>query len=374
MSVFVLTDPQKLVEMAPAHFVTEDEFQQLLANFPELLGGDRINGDARRRWLLIKREKSVPAEEGGGGRWSLDHLFVDQDGVPTLVEVKRQSDTRLRREVVGQMLDYAANAVVYWPVEQLQAEFEDGCTKNGTNPEEVIRDRLGIVGGAEALWRSVKTNLQAGNIRLLFVADRIPSELRRIVEFLNKQMDPAEVLALELRQFQGEGLKTIVPVLYGQTEEAQTRKGIGAPKRQWDEETFFTDFSERHTPEAQQIAQKILGWMKKNGDEVVFGRGTKDGSASIMVLGGGQKNYPMSILTYGRVEIEFQYLMRGPFEAEDRRRELLARLNGVDGLSLPANSISRRPTFSLTLLSTGDRLAAFLSVMDWLVEELRSVS
>jgi hypothetical protein len=44
--------------------------------------------------------------------------------VPTLIEVKRQSDTRLRREVVGQMLDYAANAVVYWRIDQLRAEFE----------------------------------------------------------------------------------------------------------------------------------------------------------------------------------------------------------------------------------------------------------
>jgi len=29
-----------------------------------------------------------------------NYLFVDQDGIPTLVEVRRQSDTRLRREVV----------------------------------------------------------------------------------------------------------------------------------------------------------------------------------------------------------------------------------------------------------------------------------
>jgi hypothetical protein len=70
--------------------------------------------------------------------------FVDQDGIPTLVEVKRQSDTRLRREVVGQMLDYAANAVVYWPVEQLRAEFEQSCAANGTNPEEKIRDQLAL--------------------------------------------------------------------------------------------------------------------------------------------------------------------------------------------------------------------------------------
>jgi hypothetical protein len=61
---------------------------------------------------------------------------------------------------------------------------------------------------------------------MLFVADRIPAELRRIVEFLNEQMDPAEVLALELRQFQGEGLRTIVPMLYGQTEGAQQKKSV----------------------------------------------------------------------------------------------------------------------------------------------------
>jgi hypothetical protein len=39
----------------------------------------------------------------------LDQLVVDQDGIPTSVEVGRHSDLRLRREV-GQVLKYAANA------------------------------------------------------------------------------------------------------------------------------------------------------------------------------------------------------------------------------------------------------------------------
>ena len=63
-------------------------------------------------------------ETGGLDRWSVDHLFIDQDAVPTIVEVKRASDTRIRREVVGQMLDYAANGVVNWPAESLRARFE----------------------------------------------------------------------------------------------------------------------------------------------------------------------------------------------------------------------------------------------------------
>ena len=140
MGVFVLSDSQGLVALTPSEFVNEDDFQQLLEKYPALLSGSQIDDGKPRRWLLIKREKSIPDEDGGSGRWSVDHLFVDQDGIPTLVEVKRQSDTRLRREVVGQMLDYAANAVVYWPVEQLRAEFEQSCAAIGTSPDEEMRD------------------------------------------------------------------------------------------------------------------------------------------------------------------------------------------------------------------------------------------
>ncbi|MBK9978490.1 MAG: hypothetical protein IPP20_11280 [Gemmatimonadetes bacterium] len=67
-------------------------------------------------------------------------MFLDQDAVPTLVEVKRSSDTRIRREVVGQMLDYAANAVAFWPAERLQAEFEATVSRAGGEPSTVLRE------------------------------------------------------------------------------------------------------------------------------------------------------------------------------------------------------------------------------------------
>jgi uncharacterized DUF497 family protein len=77
----------------------------------------------------------VPSEEAGTDRWSVDHLFLDQDAVPTIVEVRRSSDTRVRRAVVGQMLDYAANAVVYWPVEAIRARFEAECESRGVDAD-----------------------------------------------------------------------------------------------------------------------------------------------------------------------------------------------------------------------------------------------
>ena len=82
----------------------------------------------------------------------------------------------------------------------------------------------------EEFWRKVKTNLQAGKVRLVFVADEIPAELRRIVEFMNGQMDPAEVLAVEIKQYVGGESRVLVPRVMGQTVEAQRKKSGSANK------------------------------------------------------------------------------------------------------------------------------------------------
>ena len=90
-----------------------------------------MNPTDPRRWLLISREVGIPGEAHGAARWAIDHLFLDQEGIPTFVEVKRSSDTRIRREVFGQMLDYAANAMQYWPPGNIQALFGARCERDG---------------------------------------------------------------------------------------------------------------------------------------------------------------------------------------------------------------------------------------------------
>jgi hypothetical protein len=180
-AIYLLRDDGTLIAMASQPYDSERLLQRLLAEHTHLLGGEQMDLEAPRRWLLVSRELAVPTDEGGEGRWAVDHLFLDQDGVPTIVEVKRYSDSRIRREVVGQMLDYAANAVVYWPVEDIRARYELGQADS----DQRLAELLGEDADSEAFWQQVKTNLQAGRIRLVFVADRIPPELRRVVEFLN---------------------------------------------------------------------------------------------------------------------------------------------------------------------------------------------
>lgn len=367
--MFVLKEDGSLIAMRATQFKLEEDFQRLLELHPELLAGDLIDSEEPRRWVLVTREIAIPSEADGVGWWSADHLFLDQDGIPTIVEVKRQTDTRLRREVVGQMLDYAANAVAYLPVAEIRSRFERTCEKKGTEPDQELQARLGQGIDAEKFWQQVKTNLEAQRIRLLFVADSIPRELRRVVEFLNRQMNPVEVLALELRQFSGEaGLRTLIPTLYGQTEEAKGAKSASA-SRSWNEESIFTELSTRQ-PDAVQTATVIAAWIKANADQILYGHGSVDGSMSAMLLYQGEKLYPIMISTVGKLYINFGYCKRGPFQDVTKRQEWLDRLNGI-GLSLQPDCIEKYPGVPLASLASQERLQQFLQVMDWFRAELQ---
>ncbi len=350
--VFVLRDAATLVAMQPASFASEDDFQRLLADFPALLIGDQIDAEVPRRFLLVSREQPVASEEGGSNRWSLDHLFLDQDGIPTLVEVKRGTDTRIRREVVGQMMDYAANAIVYWPMEDLRARFEARCERDGRDPGSVLAAFVTDEAAAEQFWARVRTNLQAGRIRMLFVADRIPTELRRIVEFLNGQMQPAEVLAIELRQYEGQGLRALVPVLIGQTQEARQKKssGSGAIKeaKPWDKASVLAGIGERCGPQILVAARRLADWADANADRVQFNTHPSWGTLSAVYERGGKPFYPFQIGTDGTIGIYFQYMIGRPvFDAVEKRRELLERLNQIPGFDLPESALTKRPLVKL---------------------------
>lgn len=162
----------KYVAMAETAFDAEEVLQALIAQHPEVLVDETIG---QGPLLLVRREAGVSDRAEGGGRWSLDHLYVDRDGVPTLVEVKRSSDTRGRREVVAQMLDYAANARLSFSAERMAAWLEDETPARGTTATQALSDTLGI-DDPDAFWATVATNLDAERFRLIFVSDAIPPE------------------------------------------------------------------------------------------------------------------------------------------------------------------------------------------------------
>jgi len=248
---------RQLLPMNNTDYITEDELQTFLADYPDLIPGDQIDPEDPRRWLLVKREMGVPdGENTVSDRWSLDHLFLDQDGIPTFVEVKRAVDTRARREVIAQMLDYAANGLVYWTVDKLRQSASETSLARGVELDAALAALVGALDeeSIEEYWQQVADNLRTGRVRLIFAVDKAPPELRRLAEFLNEKLAGVDVLIVELKQYRGENGVAIAPIVIGATEASRAQKPTSKRRTPLTREEFLA----LTPPETRRISEELL--------------------------------------------------------------------------------------------------------------------
>ena len=360
--VFLLYKDGSLEEMNQEDYSSEEYLQTLLENYPNLLAGEQINETNPRKWIVISREFPVPGDDFSGGRWSLDHLLLDQEGIPTLVEVKRSSDTRIRREVVGQMLDYAANAISFWKVETIRLRYE---SKFGNDSEQAKIDMDSKFENPveyEDYWEKVDNHLKTGRIRLLFVADEIPSELKQIVEFLNQQMNPAEVLAIEIKQYTGQEQSTFVPRVIGQSLKTVSAK---QSKKQWDESLFLDEISSKYGAEIIEVVNKLLKWGKDQNLRIWWGSGSNHGSCFLVKDHNEVPYSSFAIWTNGNIEIQFQHMKNRPvYDSKDMRLELLNQLNDIRNIQIAFDRIDYRPSIELNSLINEESLGKFISIWE----------
>ncbi len=216
--------------MSEIPFEDEDRLQRAIELQPDLIPGDQIEPENPRRWLLIRREAGIPDSSGSGNRWSLDHLLVDQDAIPTLVECKNSGNSELRRQVVAQMLDYAANIRAHWAHGRARELTESSLSAHG---QDIASATIELTGDTDldkvdAFWERVDENLDEGRVRLVFAAPKIPRELQTIVDFLNGQMTLTDVVAVEIKLFQSEsGLRAFVPRVTGRSAYARAARSSG---------------------------------------------------------------------------------------------------------------------------------------------------
>jgi hypothetical protein len=322
-------------------YESEDQLQALLEESPELLLGETADSEKPANYLLIAREVGVPDAQGGSDRWFLDHLFLDGEGVPTLVEVKRSSDSRIRREVVGQMLDYAANILAHWPPERMRAEFEATYEEAGASvgPVERVRE----ISGAEyeEYWTRVKTNLAAKRLRLVFVADHIPTTLQTIVEFLNEQMRAAEVLAVEVKQHKGNGFTVLTAQLIGWTSTAQRTKFV-TERREWDEPSTLEALRKSAHPEAATVAERLFRWADRQGLDLLWPPGKIGGPYILVTDSEGEPTKPFGIGTDGRLWLYLRVIRSlPPFDQDEALLDFIRSLATAAGMRVEDDVVDK---------------------------------
>ncbi|MFZ5707977.1 MAG: hypothetical protein ACOY5R_22185 [Pseudomonadota bacterium] len=346
-SIIYTVDPSgtTLTAMRPSQPRSEDLMQRLVAAYPQLIA------DQDGELLLIRREQPVGDHEESNGRWSLDHLFVTRTGVPVLVELKRAVDTRLRREVVGQMLDYAANSTVYWKSGRIADVFAATMAEQGRDAEIELASFIGADADPQQFWQQVDTNFSAGRIKLVFVADTIPRELARIVEFLNEQMK-ADVRAVELNWFESEdGVTALTPRIIGETERAQNEKVARGPLPPIARETWIDERLGVFGADTVAAANAYVQTVEEAGGMA----GVTDAQAAIysaFSVPGGTL-YPLSLSAPGRgqISLNLAYLKSRPvFATDEARQDLLDRLTAIVG-PLSTSKLGGFPTFPCTKLN-----------------------
>lgn len=349
-TIYVIRDGGTTESMARVRCKDEErELQRLLELNHDLLPGDQIDPEDPRRWVLIQREMPVEDPNTGHPRWSIDFLFADQDAVPTFVECKRFADTRSRREVVGQMLEYAANGHHYWSDQTLRSFAEATARSRGSTLESLLEDlRPTDSADIDEYFERLQENLREGQLRIVFFLEDSPYELRSVVDFLNRQMERSEVLLVEARQYTQAGLRIVAPTLFGYTEEARMVKRSvtttsGARRRRWDRESFLADAAQEVEPEELRAMESLLDFALSLGCDVTYGTGIRHASYNIK----DPSICPRSMIScwsYGELEFNLGWLQGSePADrARTRLRELAAERLGVvvpeDSTGIPVRS------------------------------------
>jgi hypothetical protein len=186
-------------------------------------------------------------------------------------------------------------------------------------------------------------------------------------------MENTEVLAVEVRKYEGgAGLKALVPRVFGLTMQAEDRKG----KRRWDETSFFRELEQRRGPDEASVARKIYDWARSRTDVYIdWGSGQRSGSFIPVLRTREREHYLFALYTYGSLETYFQwYQSRPPFDTEEKRRQLLAKINSPlpESEKIPDDAITRRPSISLAVLRGADVLKSLLETFEWFIDEAKA--
>lgn len=346
-SIFTLSRKGELSSLKPGEPQNEDYMQALVAKHPEIIADD--DGEL----LLIKREQLI-GDGDSASRWSVDHLFVTRKAMPVLVELKRAVDTRLRREVVGQMLDYAANSTAYWKAGQIAETFAQQAAKNGQNADDALADFLGPDVDPAEFWDQVDANFSAGRIKLVFVADTIPRELARIVEFLNEQMR-AEVRAVELSWFESsDGGKAFTPRIIGATERSANEKAARAGKTLMSYDQWVAEYIVPMGDEAITALNNFEQLVRDTGGNPELT--TTQGSIISTYDVGGSMLYPFGFNRQNRfkggcIQFNLSFLANRPaFATIEARQKLYDQLVAIIG-PMTTKTLNGYPAFAAAKLN-----------------------
>ena len=156
--------------------VDEATLQEILFRFPQTLPIVNID-PAYAGAVPVCKELTLPSGYA-------DALYVNHLGRLTLAEFKLWRNPQARREVIGQILDYAKDLAA-WGYEDLQRQVSLALGKTGNSLFDLVREHYPEVTEAEFV-DNVTRHLRRGEFLLLIIGDGIQEGAANIVDFVQR--------------------------------------------------------------------------------------------------------------------------------------------------------------------------------------------
>ncbi len=304
----ILIQDQRGVRALEEGYASEEELQTFLREHSDLMPVDEIELGTPPL-LCIGWEVSVASG-------SQDLLYVDETGLLTIVETKLKKNPEARREVVGQILEYASHASA-WTASDVETKAQkffssQECPKEyrGLTLEEALRNFLERTNSParesfsyEDFLNLVTANLERGHIRLVIAIDEPPSSLLRTVEFINHFSERFEMYLIQLKRFHDKatGQNIFVPALFGRVVRPESRR---RPGRLWDKERFLQQASEK-SPESLPVLKRLIEF-SEGEKAIVWGRGASVGSFQFRFADEDGNHLPaFFVMANGKMQFDF---------------------------------------------------------------------
>ena len=223
------------------HF-QENWLQKIIHKNPQILPIDDIESGFAP---LISLGREISTSVG-----YIDNLYISPNGYLTIVETKLWKNPEAKREVVGQIIDYAKE-LTNWNFTKLNDGVKNSSQLYNNNSKgiiELINDFEKIEENEEyKIIDNIERNLKRGRFLLLIVGDGIRESVEEMVDFLSNTPQIQFTLGLVELQFYKnpnlEGELIAIPNLITRTREI-TRAIVKIENSTTGSVTIETDFIE----------------------------------------------------------------------------------------------------------------------------------
>jgi hypothetical protein len=290
----------------------------------------------------------------------IDILALDQSANLVVIELKRTADGG---HMDLQALRYAAmvSTMTFDQVIKVHNAYLEKCGIT-EDPKTRILNFLG--------WPEPEEDKFANDVRIVLVAEDFSKEITSAVLWLNKR--DLDITCVRLHPYKWDGrlildAQQVIPLPEAAEYQirVRTKEQVERSQRRGEKDlpTIWREFSEKCTPEVLTSARDIFEWLEPRVTAIF----PTTNSFAPKITANGVDYYFFKVTTDGHVEVWFQYMMNKTLLAElSIRRDLLAKLNEIPGVSISEERLAGKPKFRLEVLSSKEAMLKFNAAFEWL--------